>query len=271
MKIINNKNLILNLFTLSILTITTLSSCKKEETSTSNSPTISAPNCLVTAFTGSYNGSFKYDDLRRIIESSTQNDSSKTTFAYQGNKMIETTSYTSSDGKVYTYVTIHTLNSSGYVIKSVQTPTDPNYTSENEFTYSNDGYLLREMDLSTYKSPMDSMVQKYYYGKSYTYENGNQTKVYSLKFDDSGNVTDSTLTQVTVYDLSLPGKLEQFTAWLSRKGKANKNEIKTVEYFDEGSSEIDTHTYTIDSNGNPSSLKITGANNSVINITWNCK
>lgn len=254
------------------LTVSILSACKKEETTSSTNVSISAPNCLVSSFTGSYNGNFKYDDSRRIIETSSNNDSSKTTYSYQGNKMIESSTYLSSDSQSYNTVTTHYLNASGFIQKSVQTPTpkEPNNTYETEYHYNAEGYLLREIQTSGYKSPFDSVVMNYYSGKSYTYENGNQSKVYSLKFDDTGKVTDSSLTQATIYDLSLPGKIESFSAWISRKGKANKNEIKSIEYFEGDKSEIETHTYTFDANGNPTSVKMTGSSNALINITWIC-
>jgi hypothetical protein len=254
-----------------------LNACKKSESGTNNGTgtfinyTATAPNCLVSTISGSMNGTCTYDNANRILETKYNNDSMKISYTYKGNTIIKNESYTFPDGSKYTNESTSYLNLAGLIEKSIQIYNNGETTVNTNYIYNGAGYLVREIITSIYKSPNDTSTYKSYSGKSYVYENENQTKEYSLRLDNLGNVTDSTLSRSTVYDLKLPGRIEAWTAWMERTGKANKNEIQSETNYDSQGSTTENYTYVIGSNGYPSSMNISGNYNRNINLQWTCK
>jgi len=280
MKILKNKTISRSLFHglfLMFASFLLLSACKKSESGTNSGTgtfinfTATAPNCLVTTISGTMSGTCTYDNTNRIIETTLNNDSMKVTYTYKGNTIIENENYIFPDGTKYTNTTTSYLNLAGLIEKSTQIYNSGETTVNTNYIYNGAGYLVREMITSIYKSPNDTTSYKSYSGKSFVYENENQTKEYNLNIDNQGIVTDSTLSTSTVYDLKLPGRIEAWTAWMERTGKANKNEIKSETNYDSQGSTTENYTYVIGSNGYPSSMNITGYYNRSINLQWTCK
>jgi len=280
MKILKNKTNIKSfskgLF-LIIFSFLFLNACKKSESGTNSGTgifinyTATAPNCLVSTISGAMSGSCTYDNVNRIIETKFNYDSMKVTYTYKGNTIIKNESYLFPDGSKFVNSTTSYLNLSGLIEKSTQIYNNGETTVNTNYIYNGAGYLVRELITSIYKSPNDTSTYKSYTGKSYVYENENQTKEYNLSIDNQGIVTDSTLSTSTVYDLKLPGRIETWTAWMDRTGKANKNEIKSETNYDSQGSTTENYTYVIGANGYPSSMNITGNNNRSINLQWTCK
>lgn len=280
MKILKNKTISRSLFHglfLMFASFLLLSACKKSESGTNSGTgtfinyTATAPNCMVSSISGSITGTCTYDNANRIIENKYNNDSMKVTFTYKGNTIIKNESNLFPDGSKFVNSTTSYLNLSGLIEKSTQIYNSGETTVNTNYIYNGAGYLVREMITSIYKSPNDTTSYKSYSGKSFVYENENQTKEYNLNIDNQGIVTDSTLSTSTVYDLKLPGRIEAWTAWMDRTGKANKNEIISITNYDSQGSTTENYTYVIGSNGYPSSMYITGYYNRSINLLWTCK
>jgi hypothetical protein len=238
-------------------------SCKKDKEdgpSGSSSYNLIAPACLVSKMKIDIDGdvtnsAFVYDGQRRIVSNSQTGSEIKTTYACAGNTMTVEDTEEDIDGNIVKKITTNYLNAMGFISKSIEED-----SSQTLYSYDAKGYLIREIKMSSFGT--------YTYGKSYQYVNGNKVKSYSLNVDQTTGVTiDSTVSESYFYYETMPGKFEEFSAWIERTGRGNKNELKSVS----GGFSTAAYEYVVGPNGLPNSINLTyifGA--AKIDLTWRC-
>jgi YD repeat-containing protein len=246
-----------------LIAIVCLSACKKDKDDDTPSGVIpysfSAPKCLLSTAKIDVNGDvstsiYQYDGQRRLISITEPGSAEKTTYAYAGNTILESETAEGANGDMVTTVITHYLNATGFVARTVGED-----STETFYTYDTQGYLIREVSRS---------FGNYSSGVSYQYSNGNKATSYSLSVDgETGKTGDSTLAESYFYYENMPGKMEEYGAWIERKGRANKNELKSIN----GGFSTSAYEYIMGNNGMPATLKYTFIfGTATMNLVWNC-
>lgn len=237
-------------------------SCKKDTqddgTSGAAVYTLAAPKCLLMSTAASENGDewnmvYRYDAQKRISSITETGGKYKEEFTYSGNTMIEEVTSIKSSGEESKTIFRFELNVMGFIAKVMQED-----SSSASYIYNSQGYLIRRL--------VHGKSGEILFGSSYQYANGNRIASYDLDFDMmTGAVIDSSLGTTYTYYTNLPGKIDEAEAWISRYGRANKNELKSVAYKT-STQEFD---YTIGSNDMPSAYQIVGSPQKM-KLTWTC-
>lgn len=225
--------------------------------------TLTAPSCLVTKLTMLPDDEtvfVEYDNQKRVIKVYQEAPGiGVTNYTYIGNTINEY----SKDQEGNISNSIHTMNSSGLIVHSL---TDRRATGgdrdERNYTYNNDGYLIREITKS-----ISSSNDTFYYGRSYAYDNGNKTKSFRLIFDSNRQVYDSAQESVYEYYTDKPSRYGAFSAWVERTGRPDKHELKS-----ESSTFFNiSYEYTYGQDGFPIKVKQTmlGSSREFL-LTWRC-
>ncbi|MES2779198.1 MAG: hypothetical protein V4651_04785 [Bacteroidota bacterium] len=261
----------------SLVTLIAYSSCTKDG-STPYTPgginyTLIAPTCLLTDVSGTIGteasiGHYEYDNLKRVIRESRNHDSDETIYTYQGNTIHETYKSIHSTGRITINEYKHFLNSVGFIQRTEDVDTFSSSKGETLYEYNSLGYLVREVYRRIQISATDTNYF-YYYGSSYVYENGNQTKAYSLTLNSKGVATDSTLNFIATYYTNMPGKFQTWLSWVERKGRPNTNELQS-----QGSSvnKMMTVSYDQGPNGFPSGYHLSeGGLTGDLTLAWRCQ
>lgn len=139
-------------------------------------------------------------------------------------------------------------------------------TKEADYTYSQDGYLIKEFVRTQITDlPNSTSIQMLFEWYFYEFVDGNLMRV---KYKNSSNteiIWDYTFTE-------LPNFLDKFGRKTIFKGKQSKNLIKKATRMENGISEISDYTYKINKNGLLGSQTIiTGANINTKEFLWNCR
>jgi hypothetical protein len=237
--------------------------CKKdteEQTTGSSAYRLNAPTCLVSDIKIDYDGDLTnstivYDGQRRILSTSETGSKLKTTYVYSGDKMMVEETDEDIDGNIEKTLTVNYLNAMGFISRSIEED-----SSQTFYTYDAQGYLIRELEMTSFGT--------YTSGRSYQYINGNRVKGYNLDVDQTtGETLDSTLSESCFYYETMPGKFEEFSAWITRTGRGNKNELKSVS----GGFSTAAYEYFVGTNGLPNAINLTYVFGSAkIDLTWKC-
>lgn len=258
-----------------LLSLMILQGCKKDETGPTTGTiginySLSPPACLISKMEAPALPAqiyFEYDAQKRLIKSYSDPDQrERTEYSYAGNTITETTYSIDNNGKTTTNIVIHTLNNFGFIEKSVEDDRASGGSLYETFYYYNgNGYLLRELQKTTYDTAGSSF---YYFGMCYSYSGGDKSAVYFANVDNQGNVTDSTLTVTYTYHMNRTGHIEAWTAWTERTGRGSTHALKE-QISSNGNSA--SFAYTDGPNGYPSKLKQTYNGSTVdVDLTWKC-
>jgi hypothetical protein len=259
--------------TITLLLLLISSSCKKDNNTAQTSADepsyyLTSPPCLLLSKSDSsaVYETYEYDNLNRIIRMSSNADSNVFTYAYQDNKIVITQKSLLKDGTQSVLSSSEYLNKSGFVEKiEVLAGTT---IDETTLYYDKEGYLTRAINKRTDASKNPAVF--FYEGYSYQYQGGNQVKSFIIRMDNNGSIIDSSVYMINTFYEDSPGKYEQWKTWTSRRGRANRNEIKSTGY--QYSPQLQSFSYQYDTTGLPESVQVSTYNQvrGTLKLKWRC-